>query len=411
VPKEKIAANGDYNLSGERYREGSGALTTFTFRPIGDIAEEIKAGFASGQSSVDTKGVPHIRPMNITDKGQFTWDGLKQISASEYEGREGYALRSGDVLFNNTNSKELVGKTCLIESDIHGGFSNHMTRIRVKPGVCVPNFLALLLHNAWQKGIFLELANRWVGQAGINATALAQFQIPLPPLEGQKEIVAEIEGYQKVINGARAVLDHYRPHIPIHPDWPMVELGEACDVRDGTHDTPKYVLEGYPLITSKNLKSGFIDFTEVNLITREDLDAINKRSKVDAGDLLMPMIGTIGNPVVADDSREYAVKNVALIKFPKGCLVDNRFLKDVLDSAAMQDRFQRQASGSTQKFIPLGFIRKLEIPLPPLATQQAIVAEIEAEQALVAANRELITRFEQKIQATLARIWGSTSDS
>ncbi len=220
--------------------------------------------------------------------------------------------------------------------------------------------------------------------------------------------MAEIEGYQKVINGARAVLDHYRPHIPIHPDWPMVDLGEVCDVRDGTHDSPKYVLEGYPLITSKNLKDGFIDFTDVNLITREDLDAINKRSKVDAGDLLMPMIGTIGNPVIADSSRVYAVKNVALIKFPKGCRVDNRFLKDVLDSAEMQSRFQRQASGSTQKFIPLGFIRKLQIPLPPLATQEAIVTEIEAEQTLVAANRELITRFERKIQATLARIWGAS---
>lgn len=103
------------------------------------------------------------------------------------------------------------------------------------------------------------------------------------------------------------------------------------------------------------------------------------------------------------------LKNVALIKFPKGCQVDNRFLKDVLDSAAMQDRFQRQATGSTQKFIPLGFIRNLAIPLPPLATQQAVVAEIEAEQALVAGNRELITRFEEKIQATLARIWGEGS--
>ena len=60
--------------------------------------------------------------------------------------------------------------------------------------------------------------------------SFAELQIPLPPLEVQKEIVAEIEGYQKVINGARAVLDHYRPHIPIHPDWPMVTLGESCIV-------------------------------------------------------------------------------------------------------------------------------------------------------------------------------------
>ena len=67
----------------------------------------------------------------------------------------------------------------------------------------------------------------------INRRRGIEFQIPLPPLEVQKEIVAEIEGYQKVINGARAVLDHYRPHIPIHPDWPMVELGEVARLING----------------------------------------------------------------------------------------------------------------------------------------------------------------------------------
>ena len=61
---------------------------------------------------------------------------------------------------------------------------------------------------------------------------LVEIQIPLPPLEVQKEIVAEIEGYQKVIDGARAVLDNYRPHIPIHPDWPMVQLGDVCRIID-----------------------------------------------------------------------------------------------------------------------------------------------------------------------------------
>ena len=93
--------------------------------------------------------------------------------------------------------------------------------------------------------------------------------------------MAEIEGYQKVIDGARAVLDNYRPHIPIHPDWPMVDLSEVCrcHVMELTK-VREYVLDGYPLITSKNLKNGFMDFTDVNLISREDLEAMNKRSKV-----------------------------------------------------------------------------------------------------------------------------------
>ena len=225
MEKAKVASNGDYNLSGGRYRENGATLSAFPFRTIKDIAVEIRAGFASGKSSVDTVGVPHVRPMNISEDGKFVPEGMKYISEEEFKDREGYTLEAGHVLFNNTNSVELVGKTCLIESPLRGGFSNHMTRIRVNRDLCVPRFLALLLHSAWRKGQFTERATRWVGQAGINTKSLTEFEIPLPPLDVQKEIVAEIEGYQKVIDGARAVLDNYRPHIPVHPDWPMVELG------------------------------------------------------------------------------------------------------------------------------------------------------------------------------------------
>ena len=86
VPKERIAANGDYNLSGERYRENGAALTAFPFRTIRDIAVEIRAGFASGQSSVDTVGVPHVRPMNISQDGKFVPEGMKCISRGGVQG-------------------------------------------------------------------------------------------------------------------------------------------------------------------------------------------------------------------------------------------------------------------------------------------------------------------------------------
>ena len=119
----------------------------------------------------------------------------------------------------------------------------------------------------------------------------------------------------------------------------------------------------------------------------------------------MPMIGTIGYPVIADTSREYAIKNVALIKFKKDSKIKTYFLKYVLASAEMQTRFEQQASGSTQKFLSLRFLRSLSIPTPSLSTQQAIVAEIEAEQSLVAANRELVERMEGKIRAAIGRVW------
>lgn len=246
------------------------------------------------------------------------------------------------------------------------------------------------------------------GQQRVIREFLENYEIPLPPLEEQRRIVAEIEGYQQVIDGARQILAAYKPRLDPNPDWESVRLDEVCDVRDGTHDSPKYVrADGFPLVTSKNLRNGFVDFSEVDLISRRDLDAINKRSKVDDGDILMPMIGTIGNPVIAKVDREFAVKNVALIKFHKSDRVLNGFVKLVLGSPDYQEHIMKQTSGVAQKYISLGSLRALEIPLPPLPEQERIVAELEAEAAKVEAVRGLIPLYEGRISRTLARVWGT----
>jgi type I restriction enzyme, S subunit len=97
--------------------------------------------------------------------------------------------------------------------------------------------------------------------------------------------------------------------------WVYRKARECMDVRDGTHDSPKYVISEYPLVTSKNLINGKIDFSTCSFISKEDLDAISKRSAVDDGDILYAMIGTIGNPVIVKKQSEFAIKNVALFKF------------------------------------------------------------------------------------------------
>jgi len=180
---------------------------------IADLSREVKAGFASGKSSVETNGVPHIRPMNVTEFGEFTWNGVKCIEEDEFLGREDFILQPGDVLFNNTNSKELVGKTCLIKEAIRGGYSNHMTRIRVKQERCDSHFLAISLHAAWVRGDFLERANKWIGQAGINGKLLGEFRIPLPPLPVQQAIVAEIEAEQALVAANRELIARFERKI------------------------------------------------------------------------------------------------------------------------------------------------------------------------------------------------------
>ena len=157
--------------------------------------------------------------------------------------------------------------------------------------------------------------------------------------------------------------------------WEIKLLNEVYDVRDGTHDSPKYQNEGFPLITSKNLKNGLINFEKVKYISKEDLININKRSKVDIGDVLFAMIGTIGNPTVVINEPNYAIKNVALFKV-KGNQ-NSYFLKYFLESKHVIDKMFNDAKGTTQKFVSLGYLRKFPIPIPPISEQKEIVAILD----------------------------------
>jgi len=165
-------------------------------------------------------------------------------------------------------------------------------------------------------------------------------------------------------------------------NWVTKKLGEVYDVRDGTHDSPKYVKEGYALITSKNLKNDNLNYDNVNYITEQDYININKRSKVDVGDILFAMIGTFGNPIVIKDEPDFAIKNVALFKVPTN--QDSYFLKYYLDSGQVIEQMTKDAKGATQKFVGLGYLRNFEIPLPPLPEQQRIVAILDEAFAAIA---------------------------
>ena len=155
-------------------------------------------------------------------------------------------------------------------------------------------------------------------------------------------------------------------------EWVEYILQSESDVRDGTHDSPKYVDNGYPLITSKNLTDmGTLDFSNVSYLKQEDFNKINQRSKVDIGDILFGMIGTIGKPVRIDRD-DFAIKNVALIK-EKG-LIKNDYLIHYLHTPTINKQFANNQDGGTQKFIALDKIRKLKIKMPSRKEQEKIVS-------------------------------------
>lgn len=179
-------------------------------------------------------------------------------------------------------------------------------------------------------------------------------------------------------------------------DWVQRNLGEWSDVRDGTHASPKYIEQGHPMVTSKNLTDSGLDMSDVSYLTDEDFNEVNQRSKVDIGDILFGMIGTIGKPVIVDRD-DFAIKNVALIKEKTSPEIINTWLIQYLKSPSFERFIQKENAGGTQKFIALGLIRDMKLMTPSVQEQARIGELLNHLDNLIAANqRKLDLLKEQK---------------
>ena len=249
----------------------------------------------------------------------------------------------------------------------------------------------------------IDIENNGVAIPQLTVPMIKNVSIPVPPIAEQEKIVAELDCLSGIIEKKKQQLkelDNLAQSIfyemfgdPVENDkgWEVKKLGEVCDVRDGTHDSPKYLEHSeYVLVTSKNITSdGDIDFTTANYISKEDYDAINKRSYVDFGDIIMAMIGTIGKPIIVKEtSRKFCIKNVALIKFEESTSVTNTYIQALLSNNSYASYIQGNNKGGTQKFIALGTIRKLLTPIPPFTLQQDFASKIEA----IEKQKELIAK-------------------
>lgn len=183
----------------------------------------------------------------------------------------------------------------------------------------------------------------------------------------QKGLMRQLlTGRIKPDGAARAKEELCQTKLGLMPkSWRIFKAKDCCaKVTDGTHDTPRPANEGYPLLTSKNLTGNGIDLSDIYLITKEDYDAANQRSKVHQYDILYAMIGTIGNPEIVEDSEvQYAVKNVGIFK-TGGNRVLAVWIRNYLRSPIYLSYLHRQQAGTTQQFISLGYLRKLLIPFP-----------------------------------------------
>lgn len=186
-----------------------------------------------------------------------------------------------------------------------------------------------------------------------------------------------------------------------------MKFREFIDVRDGTHSSPKSVKKGYHLVTTKNLKMNYIDFSKSNIISNTDFEKINRRSKVEQYDILLSMIGTVGNVYQErHKSINYAIKNIALLKFHGDELLSD-WMNYFLQSMVGHNLITSRLSGSTQQFISLNDLRNLEIELPSRSKMKEIITPLMIIDRKMMSNKQindnldelLTTIFEEKVNS------------
>ncbi|TWP22692.1 hypothetical protein ETU10_08835 [Apibacter muscae] len=398
---------------------------------INSIAISLKSGTGAGkQDQTDKKrGIIQIRPTNIDENGFLKYN--KNIYIPDNSSLE--KVEINDILFNNTNSQELVGKTAVLKEKKELLYSNHITKIRVNLTKVIPDYLWIIL-NLYQKNkIFYSICTNWNNQSGVGLELLKSLKIPLPPLEIQQQIVDLYqEAYQQKqqkeaeaktllesidtyllhelgitlpqkdnslqnrifttpfseVSGGRLEPKYYtqiyieNEHNLYNSKYSLISVSKITSiVSDGTHFTPKYVDEGIKFISVKDVRKSTIDLNNSKYITEEEANSLDKRCKPQFGDILLTKVGTIGLAAVVQTKERFQIfVSLALLR-PKHNIVFPEYLEIILNSECTYLQYDRIVKGAGVPDLHLEDIRKIKIPLPPIEKQNEIAEHIQGIRA------------------------------
>ncbi len=407
------------------------------------LVESVQPGFACGAHNRGGDGVAHLRPMNVSSDGKIELSDVKFVPVSEVNRNERW-ISEGDVLFNRTNSPELVGKTAYYDEIERRAFSNHMTRVRCREDILEPQYCAMALHHLWQIGHFQAVCNNHVSQASISRSVLLDTEIPLPPLAEQRRIVEKVETLLARVQSARqrlarvplilkrfrqAVLtaacngqltadwrdkqslnDEWHEDLPV--SWCWKRFGDLiATIRSGTTAVPQNESTDYPVLRSSSVRPGATDLEDVKFL--DESKSTNDANYLADGDLLFTRLS---------GSIEY-VANCAIVRGLNGRRIqfpDRLFCARLMDPAharyaeyafasqIVRRRIEDLAKSSAgHQRISISGVTDQYIPLPPLAEQHEIVRRVDALFRLADAIERRVAaataRADKLTQAILAK--------
>ena len=369
------------------------------------------------QGIADYMSVSFVPMPCVSEDGKIDTSEIRQF----IDVKKGYTVfQENDVLFAKITPCMENGKGAIARGLMNGigCGSSEFHVLRANNEMVCPEWIYYL--TAWSS-FRREAEKHMTGSAGqrrVPKAYLENYDINVPSLPEQTKQTEVLSQLQQIIDCRKEELQKLDELVKarfvelfgdtiLNPfGWKKDLLGTVCDVRDGTHDSPQYYESGYPLVTSKNVTGGKIDLTDCSLICEADFKKINERSKVDIGDIIMPMIGTVGKPVIVDIEPNFAIKNVSLIKFKADSRVLNTYIRALLQSDYFDDAVLSKVRGGTQKFISLGDIRKLEVLVPPMELQEQFATFIKQTDKSKLAVQQSLDRLELLKKALMQKYFG-----
>lgn len=393
----------EYSLSFDRYAASNllAATSEWPMVPLHDLCSAILSGGTPSREKPEfwEGTIPWISSADILNP--------HSVQLRRYISPEAVASSATNVIpADNIIVVTRVGLGKLARNNVAVAISQDCQGLVIKQDLIHPEFLLYCLEKEVQ--VFKEIG-RGVTIKGVTKAELQSIEIPLPPLAVQQQLVAQIEAYQKVVDGCTAVIEGYEPEIEVQNGWPVVLLEEICEfVRGpfgGSLKKEMFVASGYTVYEQSHAIQD--DFSLGRYFINEKKFAEMRRFKVASGDIIMSCLGTMGKTAIVPDEAEPGIINQALLKLtPVESKVSSHYLKLLLDSPTFQHQLVKGASGvAIQNVASVSEIKGFEIPLPSLNEQARIVADLQTELAAVESCRQLRARMQARIQRVLGQVW------
>ncbi len=404
VERSRILNHQDCTLSPEPYRPKKVRDSKFPYVELGEIAAVVTGNSAPQEAWCFDGGTsPFVRTSDVgaVHRSDDFKGSADKVNALAIEEKRLRLFPQGTILFPKSGASTYLNHRVVLGEPAY--VSSTLACIVCDANKALPRFVYRLLCDVDARELTHER-----DYPSLRLGDIKGIQIPLPPLDLQREIVAEIDAYQRVIDGARLVLQSYRPHIPIDPSWPLVQLGEVCSLQSGSRQKGGAVTSGIPSIGGEQIdEDGNIRFNKMRYITEEHYAGMLKGRLQPYDALLVKDGATTGKSGYFTSEMRAAVnEHVFIVR-----AAHDRVLPRMLYLTLRSKSFQQQLDTFVRGIIGgIGLeIARIEIPLPPFHVQESIVEAVEAEQALVDANRDLVSRMEARIAATISRVWSTGS--